>query len=49
MEVIKTDAVEKLKKELCKFASNKLHADYADLLSIISIIDKFNTHAGVIE
>lgn len=49
MEVIKTDVVEKLKNELCKFASDKLHADYADLLSIISIIDKYNTHAGVIE
>lgn len=49
MEVVKTDAVETLKKELCKFASNKLHASYADLLSIISIIDKYNTHAGVIE
>ena len=49
MEVIKTDVVEKLKNELCKFASDKLHADYVDLLSIISIIDKYNTHAGVIE
>ena len=49
MEVVKTDAVEKLKKELCKFASDKLHADYADLLSIIRIINKYNTHAGVIE
>ena len=49
MEVVKTDVVEKLKKELCKFASDKLHANYADLLSIMSIIEKYNTHAGVME
>ena len=41
------DVVEKLKKEICKFASDKLHANYADLLSIMSIIDKYDNHVGV--
>lgn len=49
MEVVKTDVVEKLKKELCKFASDKLHANYADILSIMSIIDKYDNHVGVME
>lgn len=49
MEAVKTDVVEKLKKELCKFASDKLHANYDDLLSIISIIDKYDNHVGVME
>lgn len=49
MEVVKTDVVEKLKKELCKFASDKLHANYADILSIMSIIDQYDNHVGVME
>ena len=43
------DVIEKLKAELCKFASTKLGAKYADQLSIMKIVDKYDGHAGTVE
>lgn len=43
------DVVDKLKAELCKFVSTKLGAKYADQLSIMKIVDKYNSHAGTVE
>lgn len=43
------DVVDKLKAELCKFMSTKLGAKYADQLSIMKIVDKYNSHVGTVE
>ena len=43
------DVVDKLKAELCKFVSTKLGAKYADQLSIMKIVDKYNSHVGTVE
>lgn len=43
------DVVDRLKAELCKFVSTKLGAKYADQLSIIKIVDKYNSHVGTAE
>lgn len=43
------DVIEKLKAELCRFASTKLGAKYADQLSIMKIVDKYNSHVGTVE
>lgn len=43
------DVVDKLKAELCKFVSAKLGARYADQLSIMKIVDKYNSHVGTVE
>lgn len=43
------DVVDKLKAELCKFVSTKLGAKYADQLSIMKIVDRYNSHAGTVE
>lgn len=43
------DVVDKLKAELCKFVSTKLGAKYVDQLSIMQIVDKYNSHAGTVE
>ena len=43
------DVVDKLKSELCKFVSTKFGAKYADQLSIMKIVDKYNSHVGTVE
>lgn len=43
------DVVDKLKAELCKFVSTKLGVKYADQLSIMKIVDKYNSHVGTVE
>lgn len=43
------DVVDKLKAELCKFVSTKLGAKYADRLSIMKIVDKYDSHVGTVE
>lgn len=40
------DAVDKLKQDLCKFARTKLNANYADCVSLMKIVDKYDFDDG---
>lgn len=40
------DAVDKLKQDLCDFARTRMNANYADCMSLMNIVDKYNFEAG---
>ena len=40
------DVVDKLKQDLCNFARTKMNANYADCISLMNIVDKYNFEAG---
>lgn len=40
------DAVDKLKYDLCNFARTKMNANYADCMSLMNIVEKYNFEVG---